>query len=396
MTKIFTFLLLFVSFSFFSQEFKKDIPATIAFKSGELKSVIINSDAIRDSKSIKYRTSSSDHQVVLPQEIDAITADDNSIIIKPWNNHNESIFLNLVVGGATDLFTYVNNNGSIQYVAYKKEYGFKILQNNESSINRRGKEFNQNTKEYLGVLNLMFSDCNDNISFENIKLGIASLSNAFIDYNQCKNDLNFNSTSFESKMTFRIGMLGGLDFNKINVNTPVASNGEGETNFTIGTEFILIPTFFQSKLNPFLGINYAKTGGTAKYLSTPEFDELQLNFELIELYVGLRYSLAPLSSRLNPFLGIALGKSFILDHENSILKVSPENNTPPRPLYDSNSHKSLGSSMKLGFHYQAGVNYRLSANQGIILKADYSSMYESLGEFQFNRLKLEAGFYFSL
>lgn len=397
MKNTFTFLLLFLSLSLFSQEFKKAIPATIALKNGVSKSVIISSEDIRNSQSIQYRTLNSDEvQIVTPQEILAITADDNSIIIKPWINPNESYFLNLVVGGASNLYSFIDKTESIKYVAYNEEFGFKILQNNKSSIKKEGREFNQNTKEYLGVLNLIFSDCNNNIDFKNIKLSIASLSDAFVEYNKCKNDLTFTSNSLANKMRFRVGILGGLDFNKINIKTPVAANAKGETNFTVGTELVLIPSFFQSRLNPFLGVNYTKTGGTAEYLSTPEFDALELNFEMVELNVGLRYTLTPLSSKLNPFIGFSLGKSFVLDYKNSILKVSSNNTVASKPLYDGNSHKSLDNSMKLGFHYQAGVNYRLSTSQGIILKADYSSMHESIGEFQFNRLKLEVGYYFSL
>ena len=397
MKQFFTLSLLLLSISIFSQEFKKNIPVTITFKSGVSKSVLITSDDINNSISIKYKTASyDDFQTVTPENIESIIANDNSVILKTFKNTNGSFFLNQIVGGAADLYYYSDKSGSTKYVAYTEDVGFKPLNRIESSMKKDGKEFNKNTKEYLGVLNLIFTDCKDNIVLENIKFTARSLANAFTSYNECKNELNFTSFSLDKKTKFRIGILGGADVNSLKTNTSVAANGKGETNFSIGTEFVLIPAFFQSKLMPFISLNYANTGGTADYLSTPEFDQVLLDFKLIELYSGLRYSLAPMSSKLNPFIGLSARKSFILDHENSILKVANDNSTPSKPLYDGNPYKNLGNSMKLGFHFQAGVNYRLTPNQGVIFKADYSSMHESLGEFQFNRFKLEVGYYFDI
>ena len=397
MKQFFTLSLLLLSISLFSQEFKKNISATITFKSGESKSVLITSDDINNSTSIKYKTPNSEFfQTITPENIESIIAHDNSVILKTFKNANESFFLNQIIGGAADLYYYLDTSQSARYVAYTEDFGYKTLNSYKTSVKKDGSEFNKNTKEYLGVLNLMFSDCKDEIELKNIKFTARSLANAFTSYNECRNELNFTSSSLDKKTKFRIGILGGADINSLKANTSVAENGKGETNFSVGTEFVLIPAFFQSKLMPFISLNYAKTGGTADYLSTPEFNQLYLDFKLIELYSGLRYSLAPMSSKLNPFIGASIGKSFVLDHENSILKIANDNSTPSKPLYDGNPYKNLGKSMKLGFHFQAGINYRLTPNQGVIFKADYSSMYESLGEFQFNRFKLEVGYYFDL
>ncbi|MCH4824356.1 outer membrane beta-barrel protein [Gramella lutea] len=304
--------------------------------------------------------------------------------------------MNLVVGGAADLYYYFDKSNTMKYVAYTPEFGYRELAKWKSSIKKEGKEFNKETKEFLGVLSLIFSDCGQDISLENIKLSLKSLSNSFISYNECKDQLDFKSSEINKKSKIRVGLLGGIDYNSLKTNTPVASNGKGETNFTIGTEIILIPSFLNSKLTPLLSLNYTKTGGEANYLSTPEFDKLELDFQLVELYAGLRYNLLPYSSKVNPFIGISMGKSFILNHENSILKTSSDGSSTPEPLYYGNPYKNLSNDMRLGFHYQAGINYQLTKNQGLILKLDYSSMYESLEEFQFNRFTCEAGYYFNL
>jgi len=393
----FTLGLLALSLSLSSQELNKLIPATINFENGISESVLISTDYLNNSKSIRYQSSANNSsKTAVPEIVNNISADDSSFFLQSYEQNGKHYFLQLAVGGAADLYYYFDNSNWIKYIVYNDKYGFKELNNSKSLVQKQGKKFSQNSREYLGVLSLIFSDCDAEIDYKNIRLKIQSLSNSFINYNQCKNELNFSSKSLKSKNKFRIALTGGADINSLNTNTPVASNGKGEANFTIGTELVFIPAFFNSSLTPFISLNYSQTGGKADYLSTPEFDKLILEMKLIEIYTGLRYNLLARSSKINPFVGVSMGKSFLLNHNTSIMKVSLDNSSPSVPLYDGNPYKVLGKSMKLGFHYQLGFNYQLSEKQGLIFKADYSSMFEDLGEFQFNRFRLEGGYYFDL
>lgn len=367
--------------------------ATIYFKDKPSEKVYINFNKIKDYFELSYsQTAESDSEKLKPSEVDSIVSNNENFIFSTRTIGSTEFFQQKLVGGHADLYYLKDNKRNVRFFVSHKNHEEQELSMKSKKAEIDGKTFDQETKQYLGTLSLLLSDCAPE-NLNSTHFSIRSLSRTIKKYNECKGRLAYVANEVEQKPEFRLAFMGGANFTTITTNYQTLTGDFGySTGLDLGMELIFIPTFANSHFHVALGLNYSDKGGEADYLRQ-RFDRAIINYEMIAVDLSVRYNFLPTSSKLNPYVGIFANKSFFLqDQDARMLKVAEDGNTD----YLIDLGVDFPNAFPLTFSVEAGVNYQLTDKSGLSFNANIFKHEDGEGFFDAKGYAIQLGYYIAL
>lgn len=376
---VFSFTLHAQSNAIIYQKNGKNIPASVKF------------EQISNYQNLKYADENGNTQSIVASQIDSVVSNSRKFILKSKSFEDQIYLMKLLVGGYSNLYFFKDKYRKPHYIAEHPSYGMQELVQTSTKANSSGKTYNNQTKKYLGTLSILFGDCKPE------KLGHTSLSNkslsaVFISYNECKKQQSYVADEISENSKLRFALLGGVNFTTIHSAFESIDTFDSQTGPEAGIEIAYVPTALKSKINVLLGINYSKKGGETVY-PYQNYDKVVIEYPMIGLDFAVRYHFLPATSKINPFLGMYVNKSFILNSRDERMKKVAENgNSAPYVDLDL----QFNSSMNLAFGPQLGIDYLISKNSGLILLAKTYNLDDGHNYFQAKGAAVQIGYFYQL
>jgi hypothetical protein len=158
-----------LSFSGLTAKTKDDVKSTyfpgyiITSENDTLKGFIEKRSDKKNARKCNFRTNmDSGIQEYSPSELKEYKFDgDKYYVSKNFNLRRKEVnlFLELLVGGAADLYFFNEDNITDHYYIQKADGKFYELTDNDKLVESEGKFYSHNYKKYIGILKVAFKDC---------------------------------------------------------------------------------------------------------------------------------------------------------------------------------------------------------------------------------------------
>lgn len=339
----------------------------------------------------------------LPDEIKGYRFIDSKFYIAKEvsvGSKNELVFLEYLVDGIVDVFSYVDSQGTHYYVQ-KDGQEIKELEINEKTINKNGTEYVIKNKTYTGYLNLLFADAPSiQKKVNDVSLNRKSLVNISINYHDqvCTDKECINYSKKLAKVYFSLGPTIG--YNKIFFEDKALFF---KTLWTASVDFAPLesnPSCFNFGLMAKVTLPYTKNKFELYYnaiLYSYEFNSeyvvttswmpgtvYPFTIESTDLKHNLIFRYNLLSNKLTPFAELGGFLSQKLKQENTGL----ENVTTYNELFPKVNYFGLSG----GF----GVTYKYYKKNEVYISLNYNLGFGAFSYYNTNELLLNLGFPISL
>ena len=391
--KITLSLILLINTLIFSQN--KFELGTIHFKNGKTeKGYIQFSNGTINSDHIIYKKSlDDDTKNLTPSQAISIIFQETSRQITTDTIDGKEKFLEIIVKGKSNLLFLSEEKGNKRYFLRSDKSGLKELKVSEKVTSSKRFIF----KEYIGVLNLDFNDCNeisDKINASRFQL--KSLAKVFTIYNQCVNEIQFTSERLDRKAQHRLQLeLGVYNTQTKSAGTADPSTFDNKTTPTVGINYIYTPTFFSSKVSLLTGISYFNIKTERELENNRLGQPNKIDITSINHQLGLLFNLGNTTKKLRPDLKIYyVGVIPLTNVESIYSKVN--NNGEELAVFRESSLKKYGS----GFGVELGLNYKISKGNEISLNIGYQRIADFILSFEesypFNSFVIKFGYSINL
>ncbi len=163
---------------------------------------------------------------------------------------NQPLFLRVAIEGELSLYLYKN-----QMFVYKRgEDQAHLLFQTVSEIQRDSRTFHRKNKEYIAILRLLTSDCNNMTEgLENLRLSFNQVSRIVEDYNNCSKQpqriLNEDPTNI--RVTFGFSLLSGNQMVRFENNPQFFPDSKynSSAKFTINPGVFANVVFHKTRMN---------------------------------------------------------------------------------------------------------------------------------------------------
>lgn len=278
----------------------------------------------------------------------------------------KQVFLKVLVEGTVGLYTY--HDSRLHYFATKGNTIVelvKLKRLNKSTVN-----------QYVGQLNILFSDCETQQNTDNIQFNTISLRRAVMEYNQCvSGGSEYVQENDPADISFYI--LGGYTITSYSISADGVFSGyqvdpESDGSFTFGVGFDVNLLRKSRKLlfyNEVLLQNYKFGGFTRNQISPEQYIDYQFNVDLdyLEITNALRYNFGAEPSKANIFGNIGINHGIQVSNTSSEYSVNvfrdTETRTEREPLGGDIANYRISFSVGLGLRYKfamAEVRYGFS------------------------------------
>jgi len=345
-------------------------PATIHFKNGTKEQVFIKYSEITNPDNIPYKkTLKSISQNIIPIQAIAIIFEETNRQITTENIDGVEKFLESIVQGKSNLL-YLSEKK--RYFLKSEKSGLKELKTIETITGT--KKFI--LKEYVGILNLDFNDCNEiSTKINNTRFQLKSLAKIFIAYNKCINEIGFISERLSRKPTHNVSLFTGLNSASTigKGANPRGGNFDNSYNILVDAEYLYTPTLFNSKLGIVIGLNYRSVNNSSKYLRADvmgtNFATSRINLQTLNAKIGFQYKLGTKKTKITPMIGAYYIQSLILKKDGAYIRMN-DNSEEELFLYSDVSSTKV-SDLASGFGLEAGIDLVVLKNDSIKLRLGY-------------------------
>lgn len=381
-------LILFLTIKTFSQEIKKEkITIYLSNESQRKGSIEIKEQEFQ--KINFYNEGSTILEEIPANQINQITDADGNEIYKSYQLKNKHFLMKLLISGDNNLYYFIDEKLVQHYISQSKKFGYKELIQTKTQKEIDSKNYTVLSSQYIGTMKVLFEDCPLK-NLEKTAFNLKALSKAFEEYNTCRGNLTYKSFLQEKKPEIRLGIHVGTNFTTIETRyNSLVKDFNSQTGLTFGAEITYIPTFIESKITGTFGVFYTSKGGDAESLRE-NFESLEVDYQAIELSFSLRYHLFKIHKKIIPFLGIGLNKGFLInDLEERVVTIEENGNKKPFKNY---AIADNSNTYNLTAQFEAGLNFLLNDNNGLILKGLYYNSGDKNEIFKAKGLSLQVGY----
>ncbi|GAA0727416.1 hypothetical protein GCM10009430_35470 [Aquimarina litoralis] len=371
-----TILIIFLTsiMSFGQNKFE---PGVIVLKNGQEKKGLIQFIRKVNENKIWYKTSENDELVSFTSnQVNFYTFDKINKKVTSQTLNLRTVFMEVLIEGKADLLFYRDENKNNHFFLKSKKSDLKELKVQKRISNNKNFIF----KEFIGILNLEFNDCND-ISKEinSTKFSLKGLAKTFKAYNNCVNELGFVSERIGRKAIQSINISVGYNFASIKESAPNLRGRDfaSSSNPVLGLEYSYNPNFFNSHLSFNIGLNYNEINTDGEYVRSNifsrNFETTRVNLKLLNIKLGAQYFLFETRKKINPVLGVYYINSRILNKDDAYLRINEDGDQ--EFLYSDGPTNIVGSTS--GFGLEIGADFLISTKSSIQFRAGY----ENIGDF---------------
>lgn len=314
-------------------------------------------------------------------------------------------FLEVLVEGKSNLLFLDVDNSKKRYFLKSEKSGLKeldiVIRDSNSIQNKQFK-----LKRYIGILGLEFNDCETVQSKVNtVRFSQSDLSKIFIEYNNCVDNVTFESERINRKNLHNLIVEAGLYSSQIKSKGTSVRGNDFKNSITpgIGVHYMYTPTSFSSRVSLSAGASYNTITTEADYFRNfqvliGDFRTAKIDLKTINLRLGAIYNFNKSKKKINPNLGVYYINSRIINSDpfEGYSRIDKDGDTTP--LY-SDFGVEMQRSVS-GFAIEFGVNYQIMEKNDIIIRLGY----EKIGDFLFyqgasypsNTFALKLGYNFNL
>ena len=271
---------------------------------------------------------------------------------------SKQVFLRVLVEGNVSLYTYRDTR--LHYFVNKENTVVELL---------KLKRLNKATvNQYVGQLNILFSDCEKLKDTDDILFSTIGLKHAVQDYNDC---VSGGSKYVQQKepADFSFYILGGYNLISYDISADGVFSGyqvdpESAGSFTFGVGFDFNLLRKSRKLlfyNELLLQNYKFGGYTRNQVNSEQYTDYQFDVDLnyLEITNALRYNFGKESSRANIFGNVGVNHGVLVSKTSSEYSLSVFRDTETRTERDlmrgDIANYRISFSVGLGLHYKAAI-----------------------------------------
>lgn len=274
----------------------------------------------------------------------------------------EKLLLKVLVEGDANLYSYTENDLNRYFYKTKstkiKPLEYKIYKNSKGTISKN--------RNYLYQLKNKLT-CK-NLSSKQIKYSKSSLVKYFINYNNCKGNINPINYTSGTKGDFNIyaKIAAGISSLKIfNKLSDINIDFDSKNSFRFGLEFEYVFGFNNNKWALLLEPTYQSYSAEQKFYPGINNVVIQekaiIDFSSIEIPIGVRYYL--FNNKQNKiFLNLGILLEIPLSGEYKRERTDGSQVEPPLKINSSTPSTFIGTGYTLKNKYRIELRYNLNRN----------------------------------
>lgn len=275
-----------------------------------------------------------------------------------------TVFLEMIANGRVRLYKF----GS-KFFVEKDSSGLQQLKNDTKEVMLDGRPALQESRQYIGTLNILLFDCPAMSSIiGNTKLNERPLTALILEYNRCKGGNNVVYKSKKRWTKLVVGVTGGLNISRLNVDRN-AQFPELQSNYSDYKSPITGISFdvFSPRINERISLHADFFYVRSKYYQydqyqpyvTIERDYVTIDLQQIKIPISIRYTFP--TSGFTPYFNIGLSSTFNFRSKSEWIQETELNNVVEThtkdPLIIPNNQLGLWG----GFGVSKSVSKKLNA-----------------------------------
>jgi len=280
-----------------------------------------------------------------------------------FEDATSNAFVQLINDGALKFFTWKNK--SLDELFFIEKYNDVYLLTNEMKRVKLGDRiYMKESNEYKIDLRKLTSDCQKELSVDNVHFTKKSISKYVTEYNNCMSTENYTSPVVNKKIQLKKSLLIGGGISTVAVSGGYAEFSESATmvvpSFGVGFHAGL-PMVHKAILFD-LFLEYQQKGAKALD-NTVRFDLHYMN-----LTPGISYNYP--KGRVKPFLGggFVIGK--LLNVKSAYTKINDSGETVR--IFNRPNLRNDEVGYELGFQVRSGLEYVLGNGNSLLINVKYS------------------------
>ena len=368
-----------------------------------IRGLILNRDSKSSAQKCVFKTSNDQNATdYRPEDLLGYRIEGGKYFISksvPMINEGNPLFFEFLIEGKVKIY-HVKEAKSRYFI--EKDGDIHELLNSETTYTNQGATYNQERKEYVGMLNYLFRDATINLKIDSRELEPKSLIAVSKQYheNVCPNEVCTIYEMSETKSQFSFGIFAGGYTNSFDFGGRFASDTGYGALFGIRLQ-IDKPFAWAERWSVGLDLavsNYnsytfttINSGNTVNYNETQYLlargESLDIDLKSYSLKMPFSISYDLLQRRIKPYLGVGLINLFFIK----------QNEQFEHAFFVSEFDRSI-PFYHIGFQGKVGVKYPLKNGHRIFMEMNYE-ISENLNINQILRLtnrslSLVAGYYF--
>ena len=260
------------------------------------------------------------------------------------------VFLKVIVYGSMGLYSY--RDSRVHYFAEKDGKFIELLR-----LRRRSKA---TINRYVGQLNILFADCDQNLKTNNIAFTSTGLKRAVIAYNKC---VAGNSGYVEQKESLKLSFyaVGGYKLSSYELDNPnfvFDDDSSGSFTFGAGASIGLLRNVRNLELrNEVLFQHYEFEASYRDQRLPEQYTDffLSVDVSFVEIHSLLRYNFGNETKKIRPFINVGVNNAIQVSDNSEEYRVSyffgDENRVDSEPLEGELKKSRIGMLLGAGLDF---------------------------------------------